>query len=61
MDLLAEIRRPIEEELRDYRHIFEQTLQTDNSLLQMALNHLLKRQGKMMRPILVLLVARYVG
>ena len=61
MDKLAEIRRPIEQELRDYRRIFEDTLQSDNPLLQLALEHLLKRQGKMMRPILVLLAAKLVG
>ena len=61
MDKLAEIRLPIETELREYRTIFEHTLQTNNLLLQKALNHLLQRQGKMMRPILVLLAARYAG
>lgn len=61
MDKLTEIRRPIEAEMKAYRTLFEQTLQTDNTLLQLALNHLLQRQGKMMRPILVLLAARYIG
>ena len=58
---LEDIRRPIEAELTEYRKIFEATLQTENPLLRLALNHLLQRQGKMMRPILVLLAARYVG
>lgn len=61
MDKLQDIRRPIEAELKAYRQIFEETLHTDNPLLNLALNHLLKRQGKMMRPILVLLAARSVG
>ncbi len=61
MDRLTEIRRPIEDELKAYRRLFEKTLTTENPLLQMALNHLLKRQGKMMRPMLVLLAAKYVG
>lgn len=61
MNKLTEIRRPIEAELKAYRTLFEETLQTDNPLLQLALNHLLQRQGKMMRPILVLLAARYAG
>lgn len=61
MDQLTEIRRPIEAELREYRAMFEGTLQTGNPLLQVALDHLLRRQGKMMRPILVLLAARMVG
>lgn len=61
MDKLAEIRRPIEAELKEYRAIFEQTLKHDNPLLRVALEHLLNRQGKMMRPMLVLLAAKFVG
>lgn len=61
MDKLAEIRRPIEAELKEYRAIFEQTLKHENPLLRVALEHLLNRQGKMMRPMLVLLAAKFVG
>lgn len=61
MDKLAEIRRPIERELKEYRAIFEQTLKHENPLLRVALEHLLNRQGKMMRPMLVLLSAKLVG
>ncbi len=61
MDKLTEIRRPIEAEIKAYRQLFEQTLKTNNPILQVALNHLLQRQGKMMRPILVLLAARMIG
>lgn len=61
MDKLAEIRRPIERELKEYRAIFEQTLKHENPLLRVALEHLLNRQGKMMRPMLVLLSAKFVG
>lgn len=59
MNQLTEIRRPIEAEMGEYRALFEQTLQTDNPLLRLALNHVLQRRGKAMRPILVLLAARY--
>lgn len=61
MDKLTEIRRPIEAELKAYRNLFEETLQTENPILQVALSHLLQRQGKMMRPILVMLAARMAG
>lgn len=60
-DALSLIREPIEEDLRCYRELFVNTLQHDNPLLRVALNHLLQRQGKMMRPILVLLSARSCG
>lgn len=61
MDKLTEIRRPIESDIAKYRALFEDTLQTDNPLLQLALRHMLKRRGKMMRPMLVMLAARLVG
>ena len=61
MDKLTEIRQPIEAELKAYRTLFEETLQADNPLLRLALQHLLQRPGKMMRPILVLLAARMAG
>ena len=61
MEILKEIRYPIEAELKQYRMLFEETLQSNNPILHLALNHLLQRQGKMMRPILVLLAARMVG
>ena len=61
MEILKEIRYPIEAELKQYRMLFEETLQSNNPILHLALNHLLQRQGKMMRPIMVLLAARMVG
>lgn len=61
MDKLTEIRQPIELELTAYRSLFEKTLQSENPLLTMALHHVLQRQGKVMRPILVLLAARFAG
>lgn len=61
MDKLSEIRLPIEKDLIAYRAIFEQTLRTENPLLKLALRHVMKRSGKAMRPILVLLIARLIG
>ena len=59
--MLATIRKPIEAELARYCEIFRQTLQSDNELLSAALKHLSRKQGKMMRPIMVLLCAREGG
>jgi len=61
MSDLDALRQPIDDELKAYRALFVQTLQQDNPLLQIAVNHLLKKPGKMMRPILVLLAAKYAG
>ena len=61
METLQDIRRPIEVELKQYRMLFEETLQSNNPILHLALSHLLQRQGKMMRPILVFLAAKMVG
>lgn len=61
MDALALIRRPIEKELADYKTLFEKALTHDSPLLGEVLKHIRTRKGKMMRPILVLLAAKWVG
>ncbi len=61
MDRLKEIRRPIEAELGVYREIFDEALTNPDAYLGLALKHIGARQGKMMRPILVLLVAKELG
>lgn len=61
MDALALIRRPIETELAEYKTLFEKALSHDSPLLGDVLKHIRTRQGKMMRPILVLLAAKWGG
>ena len=61
MDQLARIRKPIEEDLACYLSLFEKDFTHDNPLLQLALQHILKRQGKRLRPILTLLSACCFG
>lgn len=61
MDALALIRRPIEEELAEYKTLFEKALSHDSPLLGEVLKHIRTRKGKMMRPILVLLAAKWAG
>lgn len=61
MSLLQDIQRPVAKELEQYMEQFRQSLQTENPLLKIALDHLLKKQGKMVRPTLVLLSARLMG
>ena len=61
MSLLTEIRNPIEQELAQFEKIFNESLTSPNPLLMGAISHLRKRNGKLMRPILVLLFAKMFG
>ncbi len=61
MDVLAQIRKPIEAELESFASLFDITLQHRNPLLETALRHVLGRKGKMMRPILLFLSAKKFG
>lgn len=61
MDALLKIRKPVETELGRYKTLFDSTLQHQDDYLGGVLRHVAGRKGKMMRPILVLLVAKGVG
>lgn len=58
---LKEIRRPIDDDLKEFRAYYKKALKTDVFLLNQIINYLLKMKGKEMRPILVLLSARLCG
>lgn len=61
MDYLSVIRRPVESELEQFTELFSRSLQHDDGLLGKALEHIRGRQGKRMRPLLILLMARCYG
>lgn len=61
MDYLSIIKHPIEAELADFVSLFNQSLSHEDGLLGSALEHIRKRAGKRMRPILILLMARNFG
>ena len=61
MDGLSQIKFPITEELEQFMQLFDSSLVNSNSLLNEVLVHIRKRNGKMMRPILVLLMAKLYG
>ena len=61
MRVLTQIRKPIEKEMADFESLFSFSLQHQNPVLSFALQHVLQRKGKMMRPILVLLSAKMYG
>ena len=60
MDLLSTIKKPLEQEIADFNDYFKSLLKSDVVLMNDALSFLNNSIGKMMRPILVLLVAKSV-
>ena len=61
MDFLEQLRRPVAAELDNYRLLFEQTLTHEDDYLGRALQYVRSRKGKMMRPLMVLLIAKECG
>lgn len=61
MDYLSLIKAPISSELADFIGLFNSSLSHEDGLLGSALEHVRKRTGKGMRPILILLMAKNFG
>ncbi len=61
MEKIAVIRRPIEKEMTTFREVFDASLETSNPLLKEVLAYIRQRNGKMMRPMLTMLVAKAFG
>ena len=61
MDKLQQIKLPIDKEFEEFRRLFDSSLQSSNSLLSEVLSYIKQRNGKMMRPILTLLMAKLFG
>lgn len=59
--VLQQIRRPIETELSQYSAFFDEVLTHKETFMNQALGYVRSRKGKMMRPILVLLMAKELG
>lgn len=49
------------EELEEFKQLFDHSLSSSNLLLNSVIAHIRQRNGKMMRPILVILVAKLYG
>ena len=58
MDKLAIIKKPVEKELSEFKALFDASLKRSTPLLNEVLGYIKQRNGKMMRPILVLLMAK---
>lgn len=61
MDKLSSIRQPVEQDLIRFGELFNLSMSDDNQLLHDVLIHIRKRRGKMMRPLLMMLVARLLN
>ena len=61
MDKFELIKKPVASELEKFRALFDTSLSSETPLLNEALKYIKKRNGKMMRPILVLLMAKLFG
>lgn len=58
MDISTQIRQPIAEEFRQYETQYEQTMRSENVLLDQVLRYISAKRGKQLRPTLVLLAAK---
>ncbi len=61
MDKLQTIKKPIEGEFEEFKTLFHSSLCSSNPLLNEVLNYIKQRNGKMMRPMLTLLMAKLCG
>ena len=61
MDYIKQICAPIEQEFEEFRNRYSQLFSSANPGVDILLKFLLERKGKLMRPILVLLVAKCYG
>lgn len=61
MDTLSVLRQPVATEMAEYQALFQAALATDDVYLGQALAYVGRRSGKMMRPLLVLLMAKEFG
>lgn len=61
MDKLSILRRPVQAELARYKDLFQAALSHEDDYLGQALDYVRRREGKMMRPLLVVLMAKEYG
>ncbi len=61
MDYLSQIRKPIESDFADFTDLFNKSLTHTDGMLSQVLEHIKKKAGKRMRPMLILLMAKNHG
>ncbi len=61
MNYLSQIRKPIESDFEDFVDLFNKSLTHTDGMLSQVLEHIKKKAGKRMRPMLILLMAKNYG
>ncbi len=61
MSELADIRKPVKEEMAEFEAYFGRTMKSEIPLLKIIINYVFRRKGKQMRPLLVFLSAALNG
>lgn len=61
MDNIKNIQFAVKDEFLAFQHLYDEVLTSSNPLLNEALNYIKNSRGKMMRPLLVLLIAKLYG
>ena len=58
---LADIRKPVDSEIKEFQKHFKKAVTSDVALLNIISAYLLRRKGKQIRPLFVFLTARMLG
>ncbi|MGW8315616.1 MAG: polyprenyl synthetase family protein [Bacteroidales bacterium] len=61
MTKLAEIRRPVEAEMKAFDRLFKKEISSQIPLLNIVARYILRRKGKQMRPLFVFLTSKMTG
>ena len=61
MVTLSDIKKPVKAEMGQFEAYFARVMQSDVPFVRLLLNHILRRKGKQMRPLLVFLTAKLNG
>ena len=61
MSTVAQIKSPIEKEVKEFEVLFKNSMKTKVPLLDKVMHYIVKRKGKQMRPMFVFLVAKMMN
>jgi octaprenyl-diphosphate synthase len=61
MTTLSDIKKPVKSEMAEFEVFFNKVMQSEVPFVRLLLNHILRKKGKQMRPLLVFLTASLNG